>query len=313
MKNKIINNNKVFEVILLIVGLLTLVLGIFEGNKETKYYLTVISILAFAITVFLFALENKLRTHSLKIQNGGEGIRMIPDSEYYHYAQKCIKNATQVKATYFRDDKWTLQPYERGYEKQYTNIEMHNKRKKYESYFEGLNNRINIETLKYDWIVYIENTKKLENLIDRVRTTINENAVGIKKDNIKIHILPHSKFGLTEHTEPPLSQINIQIAENGNDKNLLVAPMKDRLDFNSSIMVNAITDETKLLCKVYEEWFDLIKKQSIPIIDNRQVNIDNIIKQGLLLGLNKEHMIDEVQYVLKNSQANEVRYTYTMK
>jgi len=146
----------------------------------------------------------------------------------------------------------------------------------------------------YDWIVYIEDKDKFINLVDRLLTIIKNNPIAIKKGNIKIYTLPHSRYDTTASTQPPFSQINIQISQGRTEKRILITPMKNRYELNSSIFVKVINKETLAIYDVYEDWFNLLKNQSIPIINNGMLYKDNIINEGRFCGLDESRINDEI-------------------
>jgi len=63
--------NKEFEITGIIVGTITLVLGIINKDTEIGYLLNLIAVLSWSITIFLFALDRKLTDFSNLIIKGG--------------------------------------------------------------------------------------------------------------------------------------------------------------------------------------------------------------------------------------------------
>lgn len=297
------------EAILLGIGLLTFVLGFWFGKGATTQETITLSIAFSILTVStwtasatIFFLKPQLKKLTETFFNNRQGYKVVTASHIYKTAKEEIEGAKHVKATFFNDRLWKLQPNERGYGEGDDKLSNPREQSELEEYFKRLETRIEKGELEYHWLIYINNSQKFFALVDRTKTAIQKNTRALRLGDISIKVLPHSAFveGNNILHSSPTPQINLQICQLRNNKaSVLITPLRNSNMHTTSIkFFNQYgSDDSNLAINGFSEWYDVVQGRCLPIVCDGKVYLDNLYKQGILNKLGEEIVTKEIDHL----------------
>ena len=303
----LINENP-FEVVLAALGAITLLAGLFVGfNQSIGLALFIFSAVAWSVSAVSIGFHLKLRRTISGMTRDANSTQVIPQDQIYSAARNAVIKASEVKATFFADYMWRLHPGERGYETQSAEWGMTESQiADFESYFHSIRKLINAGEMIYTWITYVNNAQKFFALIDRLIKTLTANAVAARRGRLAIYLLPHSAHvdGKQIQIGPPISQVGIQISYSNGVRTANICPMRGRSDPGIALQLTETTARRNPAITAYEQWFDLLKSQCLPVLVDGNVSLDNVCAEARATGIDSKTIADEMSRVEAVINAN---------
>ncbi len=294
-------NEYIGEIALASVGLGTLVVGLFVGvTTAGGFVLSMVTVSCWTVSASAIGRDRRLRNMVETMKHSSSPISIVPKDEVYQVARRGVEKGTKVKATFFVDFMWKLQPGERGYEEQSSEWGLTKRQiRDFENYFQIIREQINSGRLEYFWLTYANKPVKYLAVVDRLKTSLRQNTAAARRGRITMHLLPLSvRVQNGESTYgAPVPQINLQIAHVSERRDILITPARTRSDPTDTIHFIEDTPEETSAANGFEEWFDLLRSECIPIIDNGGVYLGNLSAVGRILGMDDSVVREEVESV----------------
>ena len=184
------------EILLILLGIITIIAGLclnYGTNKDTNSIifgvaLCAISVATWTASAISVAFKYQLEPLIEEVFRKKQSIKVVKEDDLYKAARADVLKAKHVKATFFVDGLWELQPGERGYGKKEDGSPNSEKEESMKSYFKILETRINKGELEYHWIIYINSFLKYQALVDRILTIISSNPRAVTQKTLSIHV-----------------------------------------------------------------------------------------------------------------------------
>ena len=294
-------NEYVGEIALTSVGLGTLVVGLFVGVTTTAgFVLSMVTVCCWTVSASAIGRDRRLRNMVEMMKQSSSPISIVPKDEVYQVARRGVEKGTKVKATFFVDFMWKLQPGERGYEEQSSEWGLTRSQiRDFENYFQIIREQINRGRMEYFWLTYADKPVKYLAVVDRLKTSLRQNTAAALRGRITMHLLPLSvrvRDGEAAYGAP-VPQINMQIAYVSQRRDILITPARTRSDQTDTIHFIEDTPEETSAANGLEEWFDLLQSECIPVLNNGAAYLGNLSTVGLAIGMEESVVQEEIESV----------------